>query len=331
MKKTLRNICLACLALTAGHATAQVQTMTVHLHDGSQQSFPVATVDSVTFAEQTEASAFTLQMDEVSEVYGLYTIAPENKTMTYNAMWLPKEDFDQYQSDDEVVRDDLAFYQEYADYYGMSLSELLSYFLITGDLNEYITGILPDHEYVLWVYGLDANGNQTTPLQKVFFRTAPVSDQTDKTVSVGLVTADGNTTATFTPEDQNMPYAAGYLMTANLSADTTPEEVMQESISDALYDYLSGGEGIAAYLENQAYKGTDTAEFTGVDGSTETYVLAAFLNANGAICSPVTKVKVGESSQAQSPAKVAAAAAKSIKAAQGRRSLNRSALKALKR
>lgn len=331
MKKTLRHTLLASLALVAGTAAAQVQTMTVHLSNGTQQTFPVTTVDSVTFAESEDASAFQLTMPEVSEVYGLYSIVPTDKTITYNAMWLPKEDYDLYESDEQVVQDDLAFYQEYADYYGMTLSQLLSYFLIEGDLSDYITGILPDHEYVMWVYGLDTNGNQTTPLQKVTFRTAPVSDTTDKTVGVSLATSNGSTVATFTPEDETLPYAAGYLMTANLSGDLTPEEVMQESISGSLYDYLASGEGVASFLDSQAYKGTDSATYSGVDGSTETYVLAAFLNSNGAICSPVTKVKVGENAQSQSAAKVAAPAGKKLTVTKGRRSLNHSALKALKR
>ncbi len=268
-------------------ASAQYE-MTIHLKDGTKKVLSTEDIDSMTIEEKAEESAFNIELPEVSELYAKYAVAPKDENITYNVMYLEKSEFDKYASDADVVADDLKYYQELADGYGMTLSDILASFLMQGSWEDWCVPLSPDTEYVLWAYGLDSNGKQTTPLYKKVFATQPVSDKTDKTVAITLEEKDGNVNATFTPENPDRYYTAGYILKKDLAEGQTIEQNMQNSISSALYDYLASGEGVEGYLASSAVKGTTSALYEGLGSGSQGYIVAAFINKNGAVCSPVT-------------------------------------------
>lgn len=290
MKISPRNTITAALLAVSAFAAAQQDNMTVTLKDGTHHTFTLSDIDSLTFENAKQAEALALTIPMVSEVAAQWQVEPADETATYNVMYLEKSEFDKYKSDDDVVADDLKYYQELADGYGMTLADVLASFLYSGQWSDYLAdGLLPGTDYVVWAYGMDGNGKRTTPFYKQVVSTLHVSSPTDKKVAVKLEKQGASLVATFTPDNPDMPYTAGYINADDLALGETVEQNMQKNISRALYDYLANGAPISDYLADSAQKGTQTVTYNGLSAAGQTYIVAAFLNQNAAICSPVAK------------------------------------------
>ncbi len=287
------RLAMALLALVLPVSVAAQYDMVVKLKDGTTMTLPTDGIERVTVSEQAEESALAVSLDEVSEIYAKYTVAPKDEAMTYNVMWLEKAEFDKYASDEDVVRDDLKYYQELADGYGMSLSDVLASFLIKGHWEDWCIPAMPDTDYVLWAYGLDSEGKQTTPLQKVTFRTKPVSDKTDLKVDVGITEDGADIAATFEPQAQDLRYTAGRILAADMEPGQTLGQAVQQGIGSLVYEYLLGGLTVDDYMAENTSTGGTQAVYEGLAQAGPGYVVAAFVNANGAICSPVTAKAFG--------------------------------------
>lgn len=287
------RLAMALLALLLPVAAAAQYDMVVKLKDGTTMTLPTDGIERVTVGAQAEEAAFAVSLDEVSEIYAKYTVAPKDETMAYNVMWLEKDEFDKYASDEDVVKDDLKYFQELADGYGMTLSDVLEGFLIHGSWEDWCIPAMPDTEYVLWAYGLDSEGKQTTPLQKVTFRTKPVSDKTDLKMNVSITEDGADVAATFEPPTQDLLYTAGRLLEADIEPGQTLEQAVQQGIGSLLYEYLLGGLAVADYMAENTSTGDTQALYEGLAQAGPGYVVAAFVNDNGAVCSPVTAKAFG--------------------------------------
>lgn len=265
--------------------------MVLYMKDKSQKRIPVESIDSISFEEKIPLQG---SLTETSSLYAAWSIKAEDPDMTYNVMYLERKEFDEkYPTDDLVVQDDLTYYKELAEGYGMSLPELLESFLFSGDITDYHIGLLPGEEYVMWYYGLSLEGKQTTPLQKIYFTTTKPEAVTSK-IAIKHTIADGVISVDYTPEDNNLYYTNGVILPeVAATLNDNPEaikDVVQKGISNALADYLYNGEPISNYLEKNP-KGASTKQFRVNKGDT-VYLVAAFLDENCAICSEVTFVKV---------------------------------------
>ena len=132
-------------------------------------------------------------------------IEPENKEMKYwYSLQLPE---DMPETDEEILAADLDYLKYVADYYGMSLSELLSTELKAGDLEWRYQGLEANTEYVLYMYGINIEGNALTSVNKLTFRTTKVM-QLDCTFDIlpgDNITAN-SFSVTIIPSDDTVGY-----------------------------------------------------------------------------------------------------------------------------
>lgn len=291
MKHLLRQALLAGGIFAAATAAAQSSQMLVHAKDGTVHHFDISNVDSVTFnVAQEAANPLNLKVDKVGQLYALYSTAPEASACPYNVMHLAASDYALYASDDDVVADDLKYYNELATGYGMTIAEVLEYFLYTEGTSEICLPILPDTEYVLWGYGMDSEGKVTTPFYKTTFRTAAVEKKEGK-ISISTGTDDsGNPTVTFTPDDASRAYVSGFL-TSDMTAEEA-EKTINKSTSSQLYDYYWGEYELDAAIEKISSKGVTTTTLKDATAGKSYYAVAAYVSDGGAIESTVCKLTV---------------------------------------
>ncbi len=292
MKHFLRQALLAGGILAAATAAAQSGQMHVHAKDGTVHHFDISNVDSVTFNAAKEASnPLNLKVDKVGQLYALYSTAPEASACPYNIMHLAASDYALYASDDDVVADDVKYYTELAEGYGMTLAEVLEYFLYTEATSEICIPILPDTEYVLWGYGMDSEGKTTTPFYKTTFRTAAVEKKEGKIAITPGTDDSGNLTVTFTPDDDSRAYVSGFL-TSDMTAEEA-EKAINKSTSSQLYDYYWGEYELDAAIEKISSKGVTTSTLQNATAGKSYYAVAAYVSDGGAIESTVCKLTVG--------------------------------------
>ncbi len=291
MKHLLRQTLLAGGLLAAAAASAQTDQMLVHAKDGSVHHFEIANVDSVTFSVPEEAAnPLNLKVDKVGQLYALYSTEPEESACPYNVMQLAASDYALYASDDEVVADDVKYYRELATGYGMTLAEILEYFLYTEATTDISTSLLPDTEYVIWGYGMDSEGKLTTPFYKTTFRTAAVEKKEGNIAISAGKDASGNLTVTFTPDDDSRAYVSGFL-TSDMTAEAA-EKTINKSTSAQLYDYYWGEYDLDAAIAEISSKGVTTSTLEGATAGTSYYAVAAYVSDGGAIESTVCKLTV---------------------------------------
>ena len=133
-----------CLLTSADLSAQDDRNMILHLKDHSNVTFPVSSIDSISFEKTVpeEKAPFKVELNHISELYTEYTVIPDDPTMTYNIMCEPKSVIEEYPNDEAIFADDKIFFQELADGYGMTLQELLGYFLIADEFNDFHTDTL---------------------------------------------------------------------------------------------------------------------------------------------------------------------------------------------
>lgn len=289
MKSLYVSMMVALSSLFAIPTQAQTErTMLIHLKDQTVQKVDVSQIDSISFEEKQASSAFQISVDNIHPLYASYSILPlTNPGETYNTMIVEKAVYDQYKNDAEVIADDLKFYQDMADGYQVSLSEILQTMLVSGEWSDFHVGLLPNTEYVVWAYGMNYEGKQTTPLTKYVFKTAEGTKVPNK-IKIQVNRTDNSIEAVYTPDNADMYYTAGIFNSADAWDPYFIPKKMQQSISDQIADYVLGEAPLSEYLETSASKGETKGMFEGIDPQGHYYVTSAFLDEECCLSSDVT-------------------------------------------
>lgn len=148
---------------------------------------------------------FTVTLTSLHSGDVFLTIEPEDKEMTYWYQLQVKEDMPE--TDEEILASDLEYLKYIADYYGTSLSQLLADNLLLGDNEWRYQYLEPNTEYVLYLYGMNNNGEALTAVNQLSFKTTKV-EQPDCTFDI---LAGDNITAnsfsiTIIPSDDTVAY-----------------------------------------------------------------------------------------------------------------------------
>lgn len=310
----MKNILPALLMTVGGLFTSsavwgQVETerMNIRLKDGTTQSVNVSAVKEISFGAQAQDAQFDITCPELYEYYAKLSIAPKDKNATYNLMYADKEDFDQYASVEDAVKGDLQYFQEMADFYGMTLEEVLSYYLLQGDYSSYMSDLEPGRQYVVWAYGMDGKGKLTTPVETLTVTTPTVQSISQQPAMETAM--DGTNLSLIITPDNNERRCMSYLIEKSYVEDVNDlKDMAQEALVDRAMDYLYEGVDESTVLDNLTWTGTNTTQFVGLTPHTEYYAVSAYVNDHFAIISPVTweLVTAGDASAtAVSPSKAA--------------------------
>ena len=148
---------------------------------------------------------FTLTLTALHAGDVFLSIEPENKEMTYWYSLQVKEDMPE--TDEEVIAADREYFEYIASINSLSLVELLSGNLVSGDKEWMYNSLSPKTEYVLYMYGLSVEGEALTAVNSINFITPEVKklDCTFDIVVGDNITAN-SFSVTIVPSDDTVGY-----------------------------------------------------------------------------------------------------------------------------
>ena len=247
-------------------------------------------------AQTTNPNPVTLTLD-IHECYVHKTMTTTDKTAYYYVGYLEKEIFEEngYNDDETLANDDKKWFEEMAEGYKMGIKDVVEAFGFNGDAAEYQAGLLPDHEYVIWYHGVDFDGNTTTEIKRLPFRTKPAQHISNRIKLEAEKTKEG-VKVTCTPDDPNLYYTTGSIAKANMVDQFTGNDMsvldyMQTGISTQIYDYLANDE-FSEWFEANANQGPYSVTFGGIQEGEEYYIVAAYVDSEAAICSEIATVEI---------------------------------------
>lgn len=152
-----------------------------------------------------ELENFTVTLTSLHAGDVFFTIEPEDKDMTYWYSLQIKEEM--MDTDEETIAADLEYFYSVAEYYGLTLQELLTDNLVAGDKEWMYNSLSPRTEYVLYMYGIDAEGNALTTVDKLAFTTPAVGKvDCDFEIVVGDNVTANSFSITIVPSDDHVGY-----------------------------------------------------------------------------------------------------------------------------
>lgn len=295
MKTILRNIALCAFSLCSIATYAQQDRNVVfHMSDKTTKTVSLVGVDSLTF-EKVVRTPLNLDL-EIHSTYIKQIMTCSDPNMRYYVSYLEKELFDEYYpTDDKLIAEDKQWIEEMAKSYNSSVADMVKNWAYQGNYEEYQANLLPGHEYVVWMHGMDEQANSTTPVTKIAFRAKDV----DRIANVVTLTAEKTTEGikvTASPDDKTKNYTLGFFPTSKMRDEMTGEpqgtrDYMQTGISSSLYDYLANGE-MSRFFEINAFQGEAKITYTNPSRNTEYYIVAAYLDDEAAICSDISQITV---------------------------------------
>lgn len=112
-----------------------------------------------------ENLSLEVEITGVSPVSITFNVTASHPDMTWIPMVTYKEYWDQKLSDEEIYISDLAYFEYLADNAGISRDEFLADMVGMGSQSDIeITGLTPETEFVVYVYGLTVDGERTTDI-----------------------------------------------------------------------------------------------------------------------------------------------------------------------
>lgn len=272
----------------------QDRNVVFHMSDKTTKTVSLAGVDSLTF-EKAVRTPLNLDL-EIHSTYIKEIMTCSDPNMSYYVSYLEKELFDEYYpTDDKLIAEDKQWIEEMAKSYNSSVADMVKNWAYQGNYEEYQANLLPGHEYVVWMHGMDENANSTTPVTKIAFRAKDVDRIANTVTLTAEKTAEGiNVTAS--PDDKTKNYTLGFFPTSKMRDEMTgmplgTRDYMQTGISSSLYDYLVSNE-MSRFFENNAFQGDANITYTNPSRNTEYYIVAAYLDDDAAICSDISQITV---------------------------------------
>ena len=160
-----------------------------------------------------EVKPFAFENKQIKHTELSLNIAPEDKDMEYVVLFAEKKHFiaNGIDTREELLADDLAMLESYANYYGVTIREFLEgmKWLAKGDKSGYkVTNLYPATEYVVYCYGVNVQDNSYEATSEVYYEvittTAPALQDIEFDIAA---TVDGNSVAVkITPDNYDGLY-----------------------------------------------------------------------------------------------------------------------------
>lgn len=159
---------------------------------------------------------FTIEISDIQATSAYMKVTPTDLTMPFIIFYMTKDEFDsyEYQSDEELIADDLAYIQEDLEYWSYddytSAEEMLNEkYIYTGAVGGILEGLEAETEYIIWAYGVNKDA------------TAAVSKVVKESFTTGTLPPKEKITMTFDISvKENEDYSMSYSVIA------TPEDQM---------------------------------------------------------------------------------------------------------
>ena len=146
------------------NATTKGRVTNVILKYAGAESVEIA-VKQPNIEVPRENLSLEVEITGVSPVSITFNVTASHPDMTWIPMVTYKEYWDQKLSDEEIYISDLAYFEYLADNAGISRDEFLADMVGMGSQSDIeITGLTPETEFVVYVYGLTVDGERTTDI-----------------------------------------------------------------------------------------------------------------------------------------------------------------------
>ena len=239
---------------------------------------------------------FTVTLNHVHSGDVFLTIEPEDKEMTYWYQLQVKEDMPE--TDEEILASDIEYLQYIADYYGTPLGQILADNLLKGDIEWRYQYLEANTEYVLYMYGMNTDGEATTTVNQLTFKTTKVEPlDCEFDILVGDNVTANSFSITIIPSDETVGYYY----------DVFPAWMYEEyCLSDAanipafMAEYIpalasENGVTVAYAVGAISNYGTIAHDFTledGIEANSSYFVFAIGLGADGTATTEAQVVEV---------------------------------------
>ena len=114
-----------------------------------------------------------------------FRVTPLDVEKPYILMIIDKATFEEFESVEDYIADDIAMFDQIALGMGISLEDYLATILSTGVKQDSTDGLAPDTEYYLYAYHLNAMGEVGSALEYEAFKTEAL-DKSDATFEVSV-------------------------------------------------------------------------------------------------------------------------------------------------
>lgn len=219
----------------------------------------------------------TLTVTGTESTSVMFSVTTAEDDFTWVGQVVGKDWFDEMESDEQIFQEDMSYYSYQANDRNISVSEYLATILNKGSYSGLQYGGLdPSSDYVIYVYGLTAEGVRTTDIYHAGFTTNEPYDgplEFDIEISESSHVMD----ITITPSHDGVMYYWNIMDEATFKEwGEDVNEVVQSYIDYEVEDYLYYGDisSPGEYYEWYSSMGTENSQFECL-GSTRYIVFAA--------------------------------------------------------
>lgn len=151
-------------------------------------------------------SPLTISISGVTATGVIFSVATTDDEMTWIPMVTYKESFEYFETADELVANDLEYFDYLADINDLTRTEFLQMMVATGSLDDVkLDGLQPSTDFVLYAYGITLEGRRTTDVVSMPFRTEDPYEG-DITFTFDAVEEDYILNYTITPSHTGVPF-----------------------------------------------------------------------------------------------------------------------------
>ena len=160
-----------------------------------------------------EVKPFAFENKQIKHTELSLNIAPQDKEMEYVVLFAEKKHFiaNGIDTREELLADDLAMLESYANYYGVTIREFLEgmKWLAKGNKTGYmVTNLYPATEYVVYCYGVNVQDNSYEATSEVYYEVITTTAPALQDIMFDIAaTVDGNSVAVkITPDNYDGLY-----------------------------------------------------------------------------------------------------------------------------
>lgn len=223
-------------------------------------------------AEQSALSSdgLDISIQEVGTHYAKVSVEPTSALMGYVLMVDTKDRIDALGGDYGLFQDDLAFFQQYAAAYGISIKDVMGLFMKQGNWSGYFEDLEADADYYCYGYGVNENAEYQTLVSMKEFRTEAIV-YSDCTFDITAEADHNSAVVTIEPSDETVPYIAGVINPDSYFLAYGPfnNGSMQLLLDDILETMSQNGLTTQEIVDQITYKGRQSLYFDSLEPSTE--------------------------------------------------------------
>lgn len=230
---------------------------------------------------------FSLSVDDISVASAECHVVPKDGNMTYIAMVKPRDEVDAFVDDESLTENDFAYFQSVAEMFAMTVEELLpARYFRQGSYDFKPTGLEPESEYCLYVYGAEIDGTGMTVTTGVYreYFTTEKPEAPAEGFKIDIELNGAKVLMVVTPADNDVLYYRDMVRDDQLEAYPGS---LEEKIEAFAKEYIEGYLIMGISIDKIGKKGPQSYQFNNLWEETLYYAFAYELNDDGSAAGKV--------------------------------------------